>query len=270
MAVVNIVHESWFMTHEMVSFAPDGGAPVALIWSKDDPPSSIHTSKGGRNQSVNHTPSTLMNMNHQEPSLSESDESTSEAGCDVLRERARPTQLADAIPGLHWETTSSVDSTCSAMSTTASTPTISSSSTSPISANRPRQHAAKSVTWGQNGYVRSIPAPPRASNDTRFSAELLTTALNKEIASQGATVENERSTRRGARKTVTWAAYAHIRSIPARSSTDSHHQEEARAARVEDVCVLASEGEIAAEQEAELFASVLRQTRHIPWWASRQ
>jgi hypothetical protein len=99
---------------------------------------------------------------------------------------------------------------------------------------------------------------------------MLATALNKEIASQGATVESERSTRRGARKTVTWAAYAHIRSIPARSSEKSRHQEEARAARVGDVCVVASGGEIAAEQEAELFASVLRQTRHIPWWAGRQ
>jgi len=204
-------------------------------------------------------------MNHQERSLSESDRSTREAGYDVLlgEQHARTTRHPDAIP-----CGSPVDSTCSANSTTVSTPTISSSSTSPIPANRSRQHAAKSVTWGKNGYVRSIPAPPRTSNDSRFSAELLATALTK-IARQGAPVEDERSPRRGARKTVTWAAYAHIRSIPARSSKESHHQEEARTARGEGVCVLAQEGEI-AEQEAELFASALRRTRRVPWWAGRQ
>ena len=194
---------------------------------------------------VNHTPGARStNMDRTEPSCIENDRLTRE------------------------------DTSCSAMSTTVSTPIISSDSFSldqRDNLHRPRQQAAKRVSWSTYITVHLIPARPHTPEDAGISADALASALTTVLASQGAAVEgkDERPTRRGAGKTVSWAAYAKICLIPARSSsTASPHHADARAARTEDVCVereitRAPETELTAEQEAELLAFVLRQTRRV-------
>ena len=166
------------------------------------------------------------------------------------------------------------DTRCSAMSTTVSTPTISPDSFSlnqGDNSHRPRQQAAKRVSWSTHITVHSIPARLRTPKDAGLCADALANALTTVLASRGAAMEgkDERPTRRGAGKNVSWAAYANICLIPARSSrTASPHHADARAARTEDVCLereitRAPERELTAEQEAELLECVLRQTRRV-------
>jgi len=105
--------------------------------------------------------------------------------------------------------------------------------------DRPRQQAAKKrVSWGTHVTIHPIPARPRTPEDAGLSADALAKALTEVLASQGAAAEgsDERPTRRGARKTVSWATHANIRSIPARSSRKaSPHQGVEMAATVAGV-----------------------------------
>lgn len=114
---------------------------------------------------------------------------------------------------------------------------------------------------------------------TSLSAEELAIALNMVLVGERATIDGtsrepgnisnvaaERSTRHGARKSVSWAAYVNVRVIPPRSSKASSRQ-------AEDVCVAAvapPEAKITAEQRAALWEIMLSKTRRVPKWAGSQ
>ena len=68
----------------------------------------------------------------------------------------------------------------------------------------------------------------------------------------------------GAQKIFFVASYLQLFAIPARSRKATSLQTEDHAIRKKDLCIAAPEGEIAAEQEAELWAFLLRQQRRVP------
>ncbi|KAJ1469718.1 hypothetical protein T484DRAFT_1754290 [Baffinella frigidus] len=88
--------------------------------------------------------------------------------------------------------------------------------------HRPRRHAAKSVTWDTHAYIRVIPALT-TPEDAGISAEVLANALTDVQSLKDGKIEGGESGRR--RKTVSWAAYVNIRSIPARSEQESQRQD---------------------------------------------